>query len=54
MLIFRICVNFFTSCFHVIRYMYFVKRGKIPLLSLTELREKSQATISFGKFVNKL
>ena len=42
-----------TSSFQVRIYMYFVKRGKIPLLSLNELREKSQATISFGKFVNK-
>ena len=42
-----------TSSFQVRIYMYFVKRGEIPLLSLNELREKSQATISFGKFVNK-
>ena len=34
--------------------MYFVKRGRIPLLSLNELREKSQAIIILGKFVNKL
>ena len=33
--------------------MYFVKRGSIPMLSLSELGEKLQATIIFGKFVNK-
>ena len=33
--------------------MYFVKRGRIPLLSLNELGEKSRATIILGKFVNK-
>ena len=33
--------------------MYFVKRGRISLLSLNELGEKSQATIILGKFVNK-
>ena len=27
--------------------------GRIPLLSLDELGEKSQATIILGKFVNK-
>ena len=32
----------------------FVKRGRIPLLSLNELGEKSQAIIILGKFVNKL
>ena len=32
---------------------YFVKRGRIPLLSLNELGEKSPATIIFVKFVNK-
>ena len=31
----------------------FCNRGRIPLLSLDELEEKSQATIIFGKFVNK-
>ena len=30
-----------------------LSRGRIPLLSLNELREKSQATIIIGKFVNK-
>ena len=33
--------------------MHFVKRGMISLLSLNELREKLQATIILGKFVNK-
>ena len=33
--------------------MYFVKKGMIALLSLNELREKSQVTITLGKFVNK-
>ena len=33
--------------------MHFVKRGRIPLLSLNELGEKSRATIILGKFVNK-
>ena len=33
--------------------MYFVKRGRIPLLSLNEPGEKSRATIILGKFVNK-
>ena len=32
---------------------YFVKRGRKPLLSLNELGGKLQATIIFGKFVNK-
>ena len=36
-----------------LRY-YFVRRGRIPLLNLNELREKSRATIIVGKFVNKL
>ena len=31
----------------------FCNRGRIPLLSLDELEEKSQATIVFGKFANK-
>ena len=31
----------------------FVKRGRIPLLSLNELGEKSRATIILGKFVSK-
>ena len=30
--------------------MYFAKRGRIPLLSLNELGEKSHATIILGKF----
>ena len=30
--------------------MYFVKRSKIPLLSLNKLGEKSRATIILGKF----
>ena len=30
----------------------FVKRGRITLLSLNELGEKSRATIILGKFVN--
>ena len=34
--------------------MYFVKGDRIPLLNLNKLREKSQATIILGKFVNKL
>ena len=29
---------------------YFVKGGRIPLLSLNELGEKLQATIILGKF----
>ena len=33
--------------------MHFVKRGRIPFLSLNELGEKSRATIILGKFVNK-
>ena len=33
--------------------MYFVKGGRIPLLSLNELGEKSKVTIILGKFVNK-
>ena len=33
--------------------MYFAKRGRIPLLSLNELGEKSHPTIILGKFVNK-
>ena len=32
---------------------YFVKRGRIPLLSLSEHGEKSWETILLGKFVNK-
>ena len=32
---------------------YFVKKGRIPLLSLNELGEKSRATIILGKFVKK-
>ena len=31
-----------------------VKIGRIPLLSLNELEEKSQVIIILGKFVNKL
>ena len=31
----------------------FYKGGRIPLISLNELGEKSQATIILGKFVNK-
>ena len=33
--------------------MYFVRRGRIPLLNLNELGEKLQATVIVGKFVNK-
>ena len=33
--------------------MFFVKRGRIPLLSLNELGEKSRATIILGKLVNR-
>ena len=36
-----------------VRIRNFVKGGKIPLLSLNELGEKSQATLILGKFVNK-
>ena len=32
---------------------YFVKRGRIPVLSLNELGEKLQATIILGQFVSK-
>ena len=32
---------------------FFVKRGRIPLLSLNKFGEMSQATIILGKFVNK-
>ena len=32
---------------------YFVIRGRILLLSLNELEEKSRVTITLGKFVNK-
>ena len=32
---------------------YFAKRGRIPLLSLNEIGEKSQVTRILGKFVNK-
>ena len=32
---------------------FFVKRGRVPLLGLNELGEKSQATIILGRFVNK-
>ena len=32
---------------------YFVKRDRIPVLSLNELGKKSQATIILGKFKNK-
>ena len=31
----------------------YVKGSRIPLLSLSELGEKSQVTIILGKFVNK-
>ena len=30
-----------------------MKGGRVPLLSLNKLREKSQTTIILGKFVNK-
>ena len=33
--------------------MYFVKRGRIPLLSLNEFGEKSVNVAIVGKFVNK-
>ena len=33
--------------------MYFVRRGRIPLLNLNELGEKSRVTIIVGRFVNK-
>ena len=32
---------------------YLVRRGRIPLLSLNELREKPQEIIIFSKFVSK-
>ena len=32
---------------------YFVKTGRIPLLSLNELGQKSRAKIILSKFVNK-
>ena len=32
---------------------YFVKSGRIPLLTLSELGEKSQVTIILSNFVNK-
>ena len=32
---------------------YFVKRGRIPPLSLNELGGRSEATMTLGKFVNK-
>ena len=32
---------------------YLVRRGRIPLLSLNELREKPQEIIIFCKFVSK-
>ena len=35
-------------------YVFFVNRGRILLLSLSELGEKSQATVILSKFVNKL
>ena len=35
---------------HKKNFTYFVKRGSIPLLSLSELGEKSRATIILGKF----
>ena len=34
-------------------YVFCQKRGRIPLLSLNELREKSQGIIILGEFVNK-
>ena len=33
--------------------IYFVKRGRIPLLNLNELGEMSQVKIILGNFVNK-
>ena len=41
-----------TSSFQV-RILIFFKEGRIPLMSLNELREESQATIILGKFVSK-
>ena len=38
----------------VCKETYFVKGGKIFFLSLSELWEKSWATIIFGKFINKV
>ena len=46
--------NFSLIGYVVIKLGYvFTKRVRIPLFRLNELGEKSQATIIFGKFVNK-
>ena len=39
-----------TNSLQVRILIYFVKGGRIPLLSLNELGEKSQATITHGNF----
>ena len=41
-----------TNSLQVRILIYFVKGGRIPLLSLNELGEKSQATITHGNFGN--
>ena len=42
-----------TSCFRVRIFIYFVKRGRIPLFNLNELGEKLVNLTILGKFVNK-
>ena len=45
--------NFSLICQVVLKLEYVFCQGRIPLLSLNKLGEKSRATIILGKFVSK-